>query len=54
MIDKTLKLELEQKTYITIHGVSYPLDEYQLKNLFTKVFSGSFDDMTVKQLREGL
>lgn len=49
-----IKLQIEQKTYITIGGVSYPLDQYQLKGLFQKVFDGGFDDMTIEELRESL
>lgn len=54
MINETLKIELKQKTYIHVDGVSFPLDHYQLKALFQKVFSASFDDMTIKELRESL
>lgn len=54
MINETLKLEFETKTYINVDGVQFPLDQYQLKNLFQKVFSGGFDEMTIKELREGL
>lgn len=54
MINETLKLELKQKTYICVDGVEFPLDHYQLKSLFQKVFSGVFDDMNIKELRESL
>lgn len=54
MINETLKLELKQKTFICVDGVEYPLDQYQLKAIFQKVFSGGFDDMTLEELRESL
>jgi hypothetical protein len=54
MINETLKLEMSTKTYVTIEGVCFPLDQYQLKALFQKVFSGGFDDMNIRELRESL
>ena len=36
MINETLKLEFETKTYINVDGVQFPLDQYSIKKLISK------------------